>query len=60
MANQTSQDDNILRLSEESDDEGNNSDGIDDEKAYTLAVIVNTEMMYNEVAEMWRANAESV
>ena len=42
----------------ESDDE-EDSDGIEDEKAYTLAVIVNTDYQYNEVADLWRSNAEA-
>jgi len=55
MANQPAQEDHILRISEESDDEADNSDGDDDVKAYTLAVIVNTEEIFNGVEEMWRA-----
>ena len=42
----------------ESDDE-EDSDGDADEKAYTLAVIVNTDYQYNEVADLWRSNAEA-
>ena len=43
----------------QSDDDDDDSDGIEDEKAYTLAVIVNTDYQYNEVADLWRSNAEA-
>ena len=45
---------------EDDDEEDKDSDDYDDEKAYTLAIIVNTDYSYNEVAEQWRINSESL
>ena len=46
------------------EDEGNDNNdsdsGFDEERAYTLAVIVNTDFMYNEVTEVWKKNAEEM
>lgn len=39
----------------EDDDDDN---GYEDEKAYTLAVIVNSSQTYDSVFEIWRASSE--
>ena len=58
-----SQDENALpdldELEDSEDEEENKSEeDFDDEKAYTLAVIVNPDYIYNEVAEQWRISGE--
>ena len=50
--------------SSESDDDDEESDGdeenLENEKAYTLAVVANTEKTFNEVIETWTSNLEHV
>lgn len=50
-----------LDSDEDEDIDNNDSDnGFEDERAYTLAVIVNTDFMYNEVTEVWRRSADEM
>lgn len=52
---------NRRRDSEGDSDLGGSDDGNeDDEKAYTLAVIVNTDQTYSDVLEFWRLHTESM
>ena len=67
MAVSQAQDENcLLRSNRRRDSEGESDLGVsdegneDDEKAYTLAVIVNTDQTYADVLEFWRLHAESM
>lgn len=49
-----------MNVEEQSDDTEDDEDdnGFDDEKAYTLAVIVNSSQAYDNVFEIWRSSCE--
>lgn len=63
LALQSQNESSLLHSNEKSDDDegqDNSDDETEDEKAYTLAIIVNADFDYNEVAETWMIYSESM